>query len=239
MKHLSYKWNDSGVTSLNEQGRTAFKIKNMNLTLPTIQYLQKTQLHLYSSSDKCPICYSQEETWAHVMLWRRDYLQLCIESTIECITLYTSDYRVVPDREFMQELSELPIWTIPSLYDPYDVTVTVLDLVRGVIPYSLFYFFKSNFSRIRKLYENYFATIGICLFGYLGLSSRLQYIKGFRAKSRKTKFKDRDKSLPILSCCNTTPPRPISRFPLVASFFIDIHVVINQGSSHDDVLMHH
>src|SRR5688572_3650273 len=33
----------------------------MNLTLPTIQP------HLYSSSGKCPICYSQEETWAHVM----------------------------------------------------------------------------------------------------------------------------------------------------------------------------
>src|SRR5688572_13550737 len=100
------------------------------------------------------------------------YLRIFMETTIEEITLNTANIRTVNDKDFMVDFGELLCWNIPTHYDPYntvDRQINILDLIRGAIPYSLFWFFKSHLNPSLKSSDiNFFVSktiskLSVCL----------------------------------------------------------------------------
>ncbi len=129
----------------------------MNLALPTLEYLKLTQPHIYDDNWLCPKCNIEKETWYHVFLCpqQRRFLELCIELTIEKLVDACVNYTIDSNDNFKDKLNKLNIWQIPTDLSSYNSRkhCNILDLIRGVIPYQLPRFIKSNVFADTKMSE--------------------------------------------------------------------------------------
>ena len=63
-------------------------------------------------------------------------LRICIKTTIEELTILTKDVRVVNDKDFMKDFSDLNFWHIPAKYNSYDIMdhqVNILYLICNAV----------------------------------------------------------------------------------------------------------
>ncbi len=193
-----------------------FKLKNLNMTLPTLEFLKLTQPHIYDDSWLCPKCGTAKETWRHVYLCpqQRRFLELCIEMVIEKLVDTCGDYTIDTNDIFKDKLSKLNIWQIPAELNPRtnQRSCNVLDLIRGVVPYQLPRFLKSYMFADTKV--SVINNISIsCLSYFISLINKeiwiercdtlkeIQQERGFDQRKLRVKYtqRNRQSTTPITS----------------------------------------
>ena len=137
-------------TSIKQTNKITFIVKNLNMSLPTMEFLKMTQPHIYGNDWYCPKCtHDIPEDWSHVFLCpeQRRFLLNCIELVQERIITEISDHLIGNVSNAKKELLKMNIWMIPTEYLPTsDNTriINVLDLIRGIVPDSLVRFVRSR-----------------------------------------------------------------------------------------------
>jgi ribonuclease HI len=137
-------------TSIKQTNKITFIVKNLNLSLPTMEFLKLTQPHIYGNDWYCPKCnHNVPEDWAHVFLCpeQRRFLLNCIDLVQERIIADISEYLIGTVTQATKELLKMNVWTIPTDYpltSTNDRTINVLDLIRGIVPTSLLRFIRSR-----------------------------------------------------------------------------------------------
>ncbi len=138
------------ATSIKQTNKITFIVKNLNMSLPTMEFLKMTQPHIYGSDWYCPKCTNDNpEDWSHVFLCpeQRRFLINCIELVQERILNEISDHLIGNVANAKKELLKMNIWLIPTEYPlTSDNTrnINVLDLIRGIVPNSLVQFIRSR-----------------------------------------------------------------------------------------------
>jgi ribonuclease HI len=137
-------------TSIKQTIKITFVTKNLNLSLPSMEFLKLTQPHIYGNDWFCPKCKDDSpEDWSHVFLCpeQRRFLINCIELVQERILTELSDHLIGTMVGAKKELLKLSIWTIPTTYpltSDNARTINILDLIRGIVPNSLIRFIRSR-----------------------------------------------------------------------------------------------
>src|ERR1043165_5370103 len=124
-------------TSLQYQSEVIYKLRCMFLLLPTLDYLRKTQPHLYSDTTYI-LCKQTDEDWFHVFICpqQRQNLNDCIERTVNNLAISLYDH--IPDQaSFKSDLLKLHIWSIPVQRNDNPRGFNIVDLLQGFIYYRL------------------------------------------------------------------------------------------------------
>ena len=148
---LNIKFSSSQAhTSDRQTVEITFKTKNLNMTLPTLEFLKLTQPHIYNETWFCVKCQdtAYRETWAHTFLCpsQRPFLLSCIDLLQEKLIDEIKEHVIGSTQYISKELTKLNLWTIPTDYtaDPTTRPFNVLDLIRGIVPTSLVTFIRSR-----------------------------------------------------------------------------------------------
>jgi hypothetical protein len=197
-------------TSSQHQTEMIFKLKSIFHLLPTLDYLKKTQPHLYNTTD-CPLCNKTEENWFHIYTCpsQQIRIQKCIESSIQRLIIDLSTH-IDDIGSFSNDLSGLTIWTLPNTSHQMTRNFDLTDLLQGMIPFHLKNFISNNCSpplgskhldqaliNFQSSLLNEFHT-NVWNFRNNTLKD-LQRNQGISNSSLKTKFHDRDRSIFILT----------------------------------------